>query len=257
MKISLVQIGNTDGQNKSTRIENTEKLLSAAEELEGTDLIIMPELWGTGFFSFENYRRNAEDIRGETFAVLSDIAAGKKCYIFTGTFIESAGGKYYNTALLLDRQGEIISVYRKTHLFGGEKDYMTGGDEIAAVQTDIGIIGMSICYDLRFPELYRRMSEKGVQIFVSASAWPAGRKEHLRILNRARAVENQAFLFSCCMAGENKGVKYSGMSMAVSPEGNILYEAGEGQCVHTVEADIDDTARLRAEFPVLMDRRFY
>lgn len=254
MKISLVQIENADEQNKRIRMENVRKLLSAVEE---TDLIILPELWGTGFFSFENYRRNAEDISGETFALLSDIAAQKKCYIFTGTFIEKYGGEYYNTALLLDRRGENICVYRKIHLFGGEKDYVTCGNKISAVQTDIGMIGMSICYDLRFPELYRKMSEKGVQIFVGASAWPMERKEHLKILNRARAVENQAFLFSSCMAGENKGVKYSGMSMAVSPLGDILYEAGDRQHVHTIKAELDELTCLRAEFPALHDRKIY
>lgn len=251
MKISLVQLENIDEQIKKSRMDNLGVLLSSITE---TDLIILPELWGTGFFSFENYYNDSEALRGETFALLSDIAIQKKCYILTGTFVEKSDDNYYNTSLLLNRQGKIISVYRKIHLFGNEKNYITRGSETAAVKTDIGMIGISICYDLRFPELYRKMSEKGVQIFISSSAWPLERKEHLRILNRARAVENQAFLFSCCAAGENKGIKYSGMSMAVSPKGDILFEAGEKQCVRTLEINIEDLLDYRKAFPVLKDR---
>ncbi|MCH5184874.1 MAG: carbon-nitrogen family hydrolase [Oscillospiraceae bacterium] len=255
MRVTLVQPEYNDNDDKRIRVEAVRDILMSREMSgEKPDLIMLPEMWSTGFFSFENYIENSEDIYGETMTMLSEAAKCGKCYLFGGTFIEKSGGKYYNTALLFDRKGDIAAVYRKIHLFAGEREYLSRGDKISVAETDIGIMGMSVCYDLRFPELYRKMSERGAQIFAGAAAWPFERKDHLCLLSRARALENQAFLFFCCMAGVNKGVKYSGTSMAVSPTGEVIRTAGEKAQIYTAEAELSECTEYRRKFPVLDDK---
>ena len=249
MKISIIQLEHNDLDTKAQRIKNVSNLIRG---LNSPDLILLPELWGTGFFSYKEYQKNSESIDGEIFLAMSELAREKSSYIFTGSFIEKCGDKLYNTALLLDKKGEIIGSYRKIHLFGEEKEYLSPGKDICTAETEFGIIGLSICFDLRFPELYRKLSEKGAQILLSCYALPKQRTEHWRILTPARALENQAFFISCGCSGENRGIAYAGNSMVASPYGEILYECKKE--VTEVTIDINQAEKYRAEFSALKDR---
>lgn len=254
MRVYVIQLEHNDKDTKNERIKHTVALIN---DLDSPDLILLPELWGTGFFAYDKYFENSEDLYGETVASLSDIARAKCTYIFTGSFIEQRKNGFYNTALLLDRGGDIAAQYRKIHLFGDEKKLLSAGEEISVAETELGIIGLSICYDLRFPELYRKLSLKGTEIFLSCYALPKERLPHWQILTPARAVENQSFFISCGCAGINRGVTYSGHSMIVSPMGEIIREGSTSGDILCADIDINDAKLYRSAFPALNDRRMF
>ena len=249
MKAGIISLENHDNETKRERIARVKNII---EQNPGMDLYLLPELWNVGFFAFENYASAAETIDGETISFLSDTARKKNAYIFTGSIVEKCGEKLYNTAVLLDRKGEIVGKYSKAHLFGGEKDYMTAGDKYVVCGTEFGKIGFSICYDLRFPEQYRKMIDMGAEIFLNCSAWPKSRAGHWEILNRARAIENQAMTISCCSRGVDNGTEYAGVSYAVAPDGQVLLEAKSE--FEAVEFDLAEIKKHRASFPALADR---
>ena len=245
MNAGIISFENRDGESKGERIARAAGIIT---QNPGADIYLLPELWNVGFFAFDSYAEAAEPADGETISLLSDIARGLNAYIFTGSIVERRGGRLYNTAFLLDRRGEIAGQYSKTHLFGGEKDYMTAGNGCSVCDTEFGRIGFSICYDLRFPEQYRAMIDMGAEIFLNCSAWPQSRAEHWKILNRARAVENQALCLSCCSRGEG----YAGISYAIAADGRVLLES-EAEYAE-VEADPRETIKYRADFPALKDK---
>jgi len=249
LKVSLIQVQHDDNIGKADCIKRVNGIISNLDE---TDMIILPELWNVGFFSFDKYKKNCEKLDGKFITDMSDMAKNKNCYIFTGSFIEEKNGGLFNTGVLFDRKGNISAVYRKNHLFGDEKNYLSQGTEIVTAQTEFGRIGFGICYDLRFPEHFRSMND--AQIFIVASAWPYARKEHLEILTRARAIENQALVLSCCMCGINYGCEYSGSSMAVSPKGSIIFKAALSETYDTISADLSEIYEYREVFPVLKDK---
>lgn len=251
MKASIIQLAHDDAQTKNDRIKKVKEII---ETLDSPDLIMLPELWGVGFNSYDLYAQNSEDIYGETVSMLSELAKSKNTYIFTGSFIEKRNNAMYNTAVLLDRKGEIASRYSKIHLFGDEGKYLSRGNDIAVCETDFGIAGLSICYDLRFPELFRKLSEQGAEIMLSCYATHTSRKETWEILNKARAIENQAFFLTCGCAGVNCGTEYAGHSMAVSPYGQILSEVENAEEILNVSFDVNDVRKYREEFPVLEHR---
>lgn len=249
MKAGIISLENRDSETKRDRLERVKDIITQNER---SDLYLLPELWNVGFFAFENYADAAETLDGETISLLSDIARGQGAYIFTGSIVEKRNGRLYNTAVLLDRNGKIAGKYSKRHLFGGEKDYMTAGDEYAVCDTEFGKVGFSICYDLRFPEQYRAIVDMGAEIFLNCSAWPKSRIEHWNVLNRARAIENQVLSLSCCSRGIDSGTEYAGVSYAIAPDGRILLEAKSE--FEAVEFDTAEIKKYRAEFPALADR---
>lgn len=251
MRIVTIQSEHRDSDSKEERIRNICETIKKSGE---SDLVLLPEMWNTGFFSYDKYSANAETDSGETVLALSDMARECETNIFTGSFIEKDGGKLYNTALFIDRNGDIKGKYRKIHLFADEAEYISRGEDITVCKTDIGIVGMSICYDLRFPELYRALSKRGAEIMLSCYALPAVRAEHWRILTPARALENQAFFASCGCAGVNEGVEYSGGSMVVSPYGSVIGEAKKRGDVIDTSIDISKAREYRKSFPALCDR---
>lgn len=254
MRTYILQLEHNDLDTKQERIKTVRGELA---KLSGPELVLLPELWGTGFFSCGCYTKNSEDIYGETLAALSDAAREKNTYIFTGSFIEKCGGRLYNTSLLLDRRGNISAMYRKIHLFGDEKKLLSPGGDVTAAETELGVVGLSICYDLRFPELYRALSSKGAELLLSCYALPAKRLAHWQILTPARALENQAFFLSCGCAGTNNGVLLAGHSMAVSPSGEIICEGRADGAVLSADIDINLARRYRHDFSALRDRKIF
>ena len=175
-----------------------------------------------------------------------------------GSMVEKDDGHFYNTSILLNPAGEIAARYRKIHLFGylsQESTILEPGEDIVVADTPWGKSGLSTCYDLRFPELYRRMVEKGATFFLVASAWPRVRLEAWRLFNRCRAHENLAFLISCNCAGANQGNTYAGHSMIVDPLGQIISEGAEEEAWISAEIDPRRVDAVRKEFPALEDRR--
>ena len=239
--------------------ENLEHALNMVDQAPESDLIMLPEIWPCGYFSFDRYKTESEPLNGPIVQALQKKALEKKCHILMGSLVENDDGKLYNTTLLLDPAGEIIAKYRKIHLFGYQSDerkLLSPGTDITVRETPWGPAGFSTCYDLRFPEFFRLMLDAGAKIFLIPSAWPLARLDAWRLFNRARAHENLAFLFSCNCAGTNMGTTLAGHSMLVDPWGKVLAEGGEDECFVTAEVDPGLVDSARQEFHALRDRVF-
>lgn len=255
MIVSSVQLDIGD-RPKDERIEYA---LSMIDRTPPSDLILLPEIWASGFFSFDRYRSESETVEDALVSIFKAKARERSCYILMGSFVEREVDQYFNTTLLITPAGDIAARYRKIHLFGYQSDeteILTPGKEVVVVDLPWGKSGFSTCYDLRFPELYRRMTDRGAAFFLIPSAWPHVRLDAWRLFNRARAHENLAFLVSCNCAGTNAGSRYAGHSMIVDPMGRIIAEGGEGEEILTVEIDPAQVAAVRKEFPALSDRVF-
>ena len=255
MRVTSIQVEMKD----RSKEENLANVLNLMDRAGSCDLILLPEIWPCGFFRFDRYRAESEPLDGLIMSALKKRAVDLKCHVMTGSIVERDGRDLFNTTLLLNSEGEIIARYRKVHLFGyqsGEKELLKGGDEVVVAPTPWGPAGLSICYDLRFPEFYRKMVDAGAAIFLVASAWPHARLETWTLFNRARAIENLAYVFSCNCAGANKGQQYAGHSMIVDPMGNIIAEGGDGECFVSAEIDPNLVDSVRKEFPALKDRVF-
>ncbi len=255
MKIGIIQLAIDDSKSKREKLEYVGKMIDG---LRGTDLVVLPEVWNLGFFAFADYRSQSEPLQGETISFLSSRAAENGCYIFTGSLIERRGDRYYNTCALLDRKGAVLGQYSKMHLFGygsAEGEILTPGDEITVVPTEFGQVGLCICYDLRFPELYRKMVDLGAEFIINCAAWPYPRVEHWTLLNQARAVENLSYIISCGCAGSSQGKAFIGRSMVIDPWGTVVASASERENVLKVEIDPALVKAVRDEFPALRDRK--
>ena len=256
MKVSSIQLEIKDDRNKQQMISH---VLNLMEKCRGDDHIILPELWNVGFFNYDNYKNYAEPIDGETASAISAKAKDLGAYVFSGSFVEKQGEKYYNTSVLFNREGKNIAAYRKIHLFSykcREPEILTPGTDIVVVDTEFGKVGLATCYDLRFPELFRKMTvEMGAEYFLVTSGWPYPRLEAWNILNQARALENTCYLISCNAAGVNKGFRLAGHSQIVDPWGNVLAGTGYEEAIVRAEISREEVLRIRKEFPVLKDIR--
>ena len=164
----------------------------------------------------------------------------------------------YNTSVLISPDGQIAATYRKVHLFGwedGEPSVMSAGTELSVVETPLGTTGLATCYDLRFPELFRALVDRGATAILLTSGWPDRRIGHWTVLAQARAIENQVWFFACNTAGTHAGVQMGGRSIVVDPRGEVVAEAGIDEEILTVEIDPNAAVAWRTAFPVLPDRR--
>ena len=245
-----------DSEPQKARIDRAVSLVRAQA---GADLVVLPELWVPGAFAFGGYEESASELPGPAVSAVADAARDISAHVLAGTFIERRGDKLRNTAVLLSPDGEIVHTYSKVHLFGfdsGEARVLTAGDDTSAyAMPGFATLGMTTCYDLRFPELYRLFVDQGAELIVVPTGWPAARLAHWQVLTRARAIENQLFLVGCNQVGRQEGVELAGHSVVVDPWGEVLAEAGTGEEVLTVDIDLASVAKTRSQFPVLRDRR--
>ncbi|MBL7225552.1 MAG: carbon-nitrogen family hydrolase [Desulfobacteraceae bacterium] len=253
MRVASIQMGMVEGDKARTIDKAVENIRLARD----ADLILLPELWNIGFMSFDRYLPEAEDKNGPTLTKLRELAREVESYLHAGSFVEEEEGKYYNSSYLISPQGEILDNYRKLHLFGynsRETQILNRGDEVVVAKTPLGNFGLATCYDLRFPELFRRMVERGAEVFLICSAWPYPRLEHWIMLNRVRALENQCFLVSANSTGQNMGTIFVGHSMVVDPWGVILSSGGDDEVILRSELDLKQVYDARERFPALADR---
>lgn len=253
IRVASIQI-NVGDESKSERMIHAEALL---DQVEDADLVILPEIWNIGYFSFDLYLKESEPVDGETAQRISAKAKKHGYYLHSGSFVEKKNGRLYNTSLLIDPQGKVIGVYRKIHLFGygsKESQILSRGSDAVVIGTPLGRIGMSTCYDLRFPELFRVMLNQGAELFLVTSGWPYPRLEHWIMFNRVRAIENSAFLVSSNCVGTNRGVQFCGHSMMVDPWGVIITSGGDEECILKAEIDIGKASVVRKVFPAVSDR---
>ena len=256
IKVASIQYWFSDENTKEERIRHIENLIDQAA---GADLILLPEVWNIGWRCFDKYQEESETIEGETITRIGKKAREINAYILAGTIIEKSGNDLYNTAIFLDPKGEVISKYRKIHLVtrkgSEEAKAIKTGNEIVTVETNLGVFGFGVCYDLRFPELYRKMAvNHGVEIFLLPAAWPLVRVENWIDLSHARANENQCYLISCNCAGFNRGVQYLGHSSIVDPNGITIASSGLFQTIVKGEIDMEALRKFREDTPHLKSR---
>ena len=225
----------------------------------GADLVVLPELWPNGGFTYPLWEATAERLDGPLVNALGNAARDIGGYVHMGSFVERHDdGSLTNTAVLFGPDGDQRAVYRKIHLFGfgeGEPTLMTAGTEIVVVTTEHGPWGLATCYDLRFPELFRAFADAGAELAIVPAAWPASRVDHWSLLSRARAVENQMVVVAVNTVGEQAGKRMGGASVVVDARGRVVAEAGDEAEVLVADVDVADVAKWRADFPVLADRR--
>lgn len=220
---------------------------------QGANLAVLPEMWSSGF-SYRDLNELALRTQGIAEEML-ELSARHKLVI-VGSMPEPNGDKVFNTVYVADN-GTLAGVYRKIHLFSllGEDRAFSGGDSWLLAETSIGRIGVIICYDLRFPELSRRLAVEGAQVICVPAQWPKPRQEHWRTLLRARAIENQLFVVACNACGTIGKLDFFGMSMIIDPKGELLGEAGESEGEIIAPLDLQAMADWRAQIPCFEDRK--
>ncbi len=256
-RVALVQLRVDDTEPVADRVDRVAEFLV---ELRGApDLVLLPELWPVGAFNLERILAHAEPLDGPFCAVMSGVARQLGTTLHAGSFAEKHDGGVSNTSVVFGPDGSRLAAYRKIHLFGfdsGEAVTLTAGTDQVLVDTALGSTGLTTCYDLRFPELYRNLTAAGGEAFLVPAGWPATRIEHWDVLARARAIENQSVLLACNAVGTNGGVRMGGRSVAVTADGTVLARAAAtDEQVLWVELDLGDTAAWRETFPALRDRR--
>src|SRR6056297_1986658 len=249
---------------------NVDRALEAVEEApaRGVDLVALPELFNVGYFAFDCYTRHAEPIAGETITRLQNAAADHGIAVLAGTIVEDlaatdavetpADEGLANTAVLFDADGTRQLVYRKHHLFGyesAESDLLVPGKRLETATIGGVTVGVTTCYDLRFPELYRELVDDGVELILVPSAWPYPRVEHWQTLSRARAIENQCYVGTINGSGSYEDATLLGRSTVQDPWGTLLASTDDEPDVVYAEIDPDRVEAIREEFPAWRDRR--
>lgn len=228
------------------------KALRRAAE-RGANLAVLPEMWSSGFAY-----RELNQLALRTAGIVEELLALSRelKLVIVGSMPEPNGDKVFNTVYVVDN-GKLGGIYRKIHLFSllGEDRAFSGGDSWLLADTSIGKVGVIICYDLRFPELSRRLAVEGAQVICVPAQWPKPRQEHWRTLLRARAIENQLFVIGCNACGTIGKLDFFGMSMIVDPKGELLGEAGESEVEIIAPLDMQGMADWRAQIPCFNDRK--
>ncbi|MGM0420964.1 MAG: nitrilase-related carbon-nitrogen hydrolase [Bacillota bacterium] len=261
MQVASIQLEVQEGESKESRISHADKMIDLsvekANDSSNLDLVLLPELWNVGFFEFERYKKESEEIQGKTFSFLANKAFEHDIYIYGGTIVEKAGNELFNTALFIGPNGNLLASYRKIHIFSyfgsKEGEYITPGDKPIVVKTELANFGLSTCYDLRFPEVYRQEMQKGAEVFLVTSCWSFPRVENWVALNQVRATENVAYLISCNATGNVRGHMHLGHSMIVDPWGLPIASSGSKEDIIMADINLQEIEDARNRFPALND----
>jgi deaminated glutathione amidase len=264
LRVALVQMEARD--DLADNLERASAL--AAEAAIGSDLVILPE-YVQYRGSAAGFRASAAPVPGPTTTAFAAVAREHSCWVLAGSHAESSGdpARPYNTAALFNRSGELAATYRKLHLFDvsvddGPSDLesarVTPGNRAVVASVDGFGLGLAICYDLRFPELFRALSVAGAQILALPAVFTARTgRDHWEPLLRARAIENGAFVLAAgaCGAGGAGAIPAWGHSMVVDPWGRVIARAGDEEAIVRAELDVDLVAAARRQIPALANRR--
>jgi predicted amidohydrolase len=253
MNIALAQM-DVQWANPEANLEAAERMVAHAATA-GADLVILPELWGSGY-DLAHAQAYASALDTGLFEHMAALARRHGLYV-TGSLLEASKGHIYNTCVLFGPQG-LAGQYRKLHLFRlmQEDRYLTPGDRPSQCK-DLpwGVTGLAICYDLRFPELFRGYALDGAQLIVLPAQWPAPRIDHWRTLLRARAIENQCFIAGCNRVGADPDNTFGGASAIVGPWGELLVEGKDHPELLVARIAPEKVHEARRRIPVLSDRR--
>lgn len=257
VNVALVQLDVSSKEDIDARISRTLKFID--EAAQHADVVVLPELWHVGAFDIPAAQTHAQFMNGALVQAMRESAANNGIWLHAGSFAERDHHEnLYNTSVLIDPNGEVLVTYRKVHLFGfdsGEAAVLTGGAEVVVTETVLGTTGLSTCYDLRFPELFRLLVQEQASAIIVTSGWPQARIDAWDVLVRARAIENQCWIIACNEIGTQGDVVLGGHSQVVSPQGVVIALAGNEECILYAAIDAELPDKIRKDFPVLRDIR--
>ncbi len=258
MRVAVCQM--SSGPDLAKNLDRAVALLRVAAA-EGATLAGLPENFER-MASAAATRAGARPLVGPVLGTIREAARALKLWVLAGAFAEAIPGasKVYNTSVLLDAEGEIVTLYRKLHLFDAElgdgaeyreSDSVKPGDVLSVAETPVGQVGLSVCYDLRFPELYRELVKMGAELLAVPAAFTEKTGQaHWEVLLRARAIENQCFVFAPAQTGEHPGNRRTfGHAMIVDPWGEVLANVGTTPGVAAAEIDLAKLRELRRSMP--------
>lgn len=265
MKVAAIQMNSQD--DKEANVRQAVALIEQAVEAERPDLVVLPETFTFMGGTPDSRRANAEAIPdGPTVKAIAGLAKRLGVHIHAGSLAEAAGDKCYNTTVVFDRNGDQVALYRKIHLFdvvvpGGmayrESDTMKGGREIVTYDLDGATVGCTICYDLRFPELFRQLRDKGAHIIVVPAAFTLQTgKDHWKVLLQARAIESQCYVVASGQVFSHDGGRKHcyGHSMVIDPWGTVIAECSDKVGHIAATLDLDYLREVRRNIPVAEHR---
>lgn len=241
-------------ENKVANYARVHKLLAAAKP-ERDSLVLLPEMFATGFSM--DVPAIQEGAKADTDKFLARLAQEFGVFVIGGVVTTAPDGRGYNQALVIGPNGSPLARYSKMQPFslGGEsKSYMAGEQPVFFSWQDLKVSPF-ICYDLRFPEVFRAAVRGGAQLFTVIANWPIARIHHWITLLQARAIENQAYVAGVNRCGTDPKFTYNGRSIIVDPHGTILVEAGDSECIISADISPDVVTKWRADFPALQDMR--
>ena len=244
----------------SANIRKAKKLIENSK-CSCVDLIVLPELWTIGW-DCEHFNEFSEDVNNsETLKFLKETAIKYNAIVIGGSSIfKTQTGKDRNTCFIFNRRGEIIASYDKYHLFShrgqSEGTFLEEGTTGLLVNTDIGKIGISICYDIRFPELFRLYAFKGADITANMAAWPDSFANEYITLAKARAIENQMYFVTSCLTGKiNESYNFSGNSQVIDYRGRTISKLDYEEKAFCTTIDIEEMKQYRLQMPILKDTK--
>jgi omega-amidase len=254
MKVACLQMDIAFGD-PDLNFERAADFLEKAHEA-GCELVVLPELWTTGY-DLTRLNKIADTGAARAKAFLSEAAKKYGMHIVGGSVANDTGNGVKNTMIIVDKQGNIVHEYSKLHLFRlmNEEKYLAAGDTDGLFELDGEKMAGFICYDIRFPEWFRKHVLNGARVLFIPAEWPLARVDHWRTLLIARAIENQAYVVACNRAGSDPDNQFAGHSIIVGPWGEVHAEAGEEEEMLVGEIDFDTIEEIRSRIPVFEDRR--
>lgn len=266
MKVSLIQMNTQDDKSENLRVAR--QLIEAAVKQDRPDIVSLPETWTSMTSDFDVQYRNSETIPdGEACRMMAELARKHGIYVHGGSIAERSDGKCFNTSLVFNPSGEIVGRYRKIHLFdvdvpGGlsyrESATMKAGSDVVTCDVAGTTVGLSVCYDMRFPELFRALRDKGAKvIFLPAAFTMMTGKDHWETLIKARAIETQSWVVATGQVFAHDGGRKLcyGRSIVVDPWGTVVATAPDKVCFVTAEIDPAYSDEIRAKMPVMQHHR--
>ncbi len=262
LRVAAIQLSSQDDKK-----QNIEKALELIDEARahGARLVALPELFNC-YSTLGKMVEKAEPVPGPTINTLAQKARRNKLYILCGSILERATkGKGFNTSVMVGPKGEILGIYRKTRLFDidipgkvrfKESEKILPGSEIVTANVDGLVVGLAICYDLRFPEIFSALNDRGAELILIPSAFAAHTgKDHWEVLLRARAIENQAFVVAPNQFGTHPNrITTYGRSMIIDPWGTVLAQAPDKVCLISSELDMGILEGVRRNLPMKKQR---
>lgn len=256
IRVSLLQIHIEAGDPEANFRKVEARLKEAVSGPNPPDVLLLPEMWNTGY-ALDRIRELADRQGERTISLLSRFSREHGVNIIGGSIADTIGGQVRNTIYVFDRKGEVIADYSKIHLFRlmEEEKHLTAGERSGGFKLEGVPAGMMICYDIRFPELSRKLALSGAKVLFVPAEWPKPRLHHWRTLLQARAIENQMYVAACNRMGSSDGTDFFGHSLIIDPWGEIIAEAGEDETIVTAELDMTLVDQVRKRIPVFEDRR--